>query len=281
MSKELDRINEIDRKLDEIVKYFERHFRGKVRSQIRREINFFLDELDFTDRGAAERLKRHRAINRFRIELARKLGNGSLNEGQEEVIAAYKELVAIANQYFSILSSSYDKKLYTELYKDSLEILKTALSGQGFSTDLAGKVTAKLAEWNMQGVSKTALKREVSEYLAANNELTRYADQVASDTLYTMTRIYQNRIAEDLSVEYWLYAGTLISTSRSFCKSKTGRAFKTEEVKAWAAQKWSGKIADTNEKNIFERLGGYGCRHTLRPISKAVYENFTKGNESN
>lgn len=277
---ELKAIEEIDRRLDELAISLLLMFEKTSKRHLRRELIKFIDELDFSESGLKGRVARQRAITRFRTTLTRLIRNDEYLLGFDRFIAGYKEIVNLANGYFSMLSTAYDKNLYRELYKDSLTILKEALASQGFAASVSNLVTNRMLQWNMQGVTKSRLKEEVRKYFEAKNESTRYVSQITNDTLYTMTRIYQNRIAEDLNIGYWLYAGTLIATSRTFCKSRTGNVYTTAEVKGWASMDWNGKIGGTNSENIFERLGGYGCRHTLRPISKTVYETIKRNENS-
>ena len=276
-------IQQIDGLLDEIAAWFAVYFSTKVNAQVKRSVLKVLEEVDFTDRTITGRLKRQRALNKIRETIVSELGDnkGALLMGVKEFADKYKELVALANIYFSALSITYKKELYRELYKDSLLVLKDSLINRGFRQKVANDIVDHLVTMNKQGYRKAQMTEWVRNYLIGQNQTTRYAANIASDTLYTMTRIIQNRVSEDLNVKYWLYAGTLIKTSRTFCTNRTGRAFTTEAVKAWVSIKWDGKMAGTDTTNIFERLGGYGCRHTLRPISKITYDYINKRYEDN
>ena len=84
---------------------------------------------------------------------------------------------------------------------------------------------------------------------------------------------YIQTVSEDLGVEYYLYAGTIIEDTRPFCSARTGRFFTTDQVKQWASLKgWQGRMAGTNANTIFIYRGGYNCRHQLWPVSKEQYD---------
>lgn len=60
--------------------------------------------------------------------------------------------------------------------------------------------------------------------------------------------------SEDLGLEYFLYAGGLIKTSRQFCIERAGKIFSIAEAKTW-----------DNEQDlpVIPYLGGWNCRHTM------------------
>lgn len=276
MDEELKLINEIDRKLDEIVASFILFFNSKVQKDIKEKLEVLFDEMDFSDNSLRGRIKRQRVLIKYRNILSVAIGNGALIKGFDSLVLDYKELVSLANAYFSVLSITYKKQLYKELYKDSLAILTETLTGRGLTDKISNDIINRISKMNIQGARRTEMRKWVFNYLSKENLSTSYVSGITSDTLYMMTRIYQNKIAEDLNIKYWLYAGTLIKTSRSFCKNRTGNTYTTGQVKEWAKLEWGGKMENTTSTNIFQKLGGYNCRHTLRPISKRLYTNLNK-----
>jgi hypothetical protein len=71
--------------------------------------------------------------------------------------------------------------------------------------------------------------------------------------------------AEEVGADYFLYIGGLIETSRPFCIERDGKVFTADEIATW--DNGQGLPAD-----IY--LGGYNCRHSLRPISKELAEDL-------
>jgi len=71
--------------------------------------------------------------------------------------------------------------------------------------------------------------------------------------------------AEEVGADYFLYIGGLIETSREFCKERDGKVFTAEQIASW--DNGQGLPAD-----IY--LGGYNCRHSLRPISQELAEDL-------
>jgi len=268
--KELELLEKIDTKLEEIVFRFIENYNLKVSKEIQDAILEFIDTLD-TDLAVKERLIRSKQINKFRTELEKVVLAGALADGYKQLIIEYKELVGMANEYFSLLSISYDKLLYKEIYKDSILFLKESLTGAGISQFVVNPIVDKLYELNLKGIKKKDLKAFLKEFFDKNNITNRYIEQITTDSLYQMTSNYQLKISEDLNIEYYYYAGTRMKTSRQFCISRYGKVYTKKEVQSWAELTWQGKVPGTDKSSIFYYRGGYNCRHTLRPISKTLY----------
>lgn len=273
--KELELLEKIDTKLEEIVFRFVENYNLKVSKEIQDSILEFIDTLD-TDLSMKERLVRSKQINKFRAELEKVILAGALADGYNQLIIEYKELVGMANEYFSLLSISYDKMLYKEIYKDSILFLKESLTGAGINQFVVNPIIDKLYELNLKGIKKKDLKVFLKEFFEKNNITNRYIEQIATDSLYQMTSNYQLKIAEDLNIEYYYYAGTRMKTSRQFCISRYGKVYTKKEVQSWANLTWQGKVSGTDKNSIFYYRGGYNCRHTLRPISKTLYNKLNK-----
>lgn len=268
--KELELLEKIDTKLEEIVFRFIENYNLKVSKEIQDAILEFIDTLD-TDLAVKERLIRSKQINKFRTELEKVVLAGALADGYKQLIVDYKELVGMANEYFSLLSISYDKLLYKEIYKDSILFLKESLTGAGINQFVVNPIVDKLYELNLKGIKKKDLKAFLKEFFDKNNITNRYIEQITTDSLYQMTSNYQLKISEDLNIEYYYYAGTRMKTSRQFCISRYGKVYTKKEVQSWAELTWQGKVPGTDKSSIFYYRGGYNCRHTLRPISKTLY----------
>jgi len=268
-------LDEIDAKLEGLVFAFVENFNLKVSKEIQNAILDFIDTLS-SDLDLTSRLERNKVINKFRDELAKTIQNGAIADGYLTLLTGYKEIVAIANEYFSALSSAYKKELYREIYKESILYLKESLTGAGISQIVSNKIVDKIYDLNMTGITKKELRAYLKDYFSKANITTRYVEQITTDSLYQMTQTYQLKISNDLGIEYYYYAGTKMKTSRQFCISRYGKVFTKKEIQSWPELNWAGKIPGTDKNTIFVYRGGYNCRHTLRPISKNLYQKLNK-----
>lgn len=277
IKKELELLELIDQKLEELVFAFIDNFNLKVSKEIQTALLDFIDTLD-NELDLTKRVERLNSVNKFRSELQKVISGGAIADGYKLLISNYKELVSIGNEYFSLLSSNYDKNLYKELFKGSIAFLKESLTGAGVSINVVNPIVDKLYQLNLTGnVTKKELKGFITEYFKADGSIQRSIEQLTTDSLYQMTSNYQMEVSKDLNVEYFYYAGTRIKTSRSFCVERYGKVYTKKEVESWADLTWNGKIMPgTNKNTIFTYRGGWNCRHTLRPVSKRFYDNLKK-----
>ena len=269
--KELKILEEIDMKLEAIVFEFIENYRLKVSKEIQEAILDFIDTLD-NELTIKSRLARSKIINKFRAELETVIKDGAMADGYLKLIEGYKDIVFAANNYFALLSIKYEKELYRELFKESILFLKESLIGTGIADNIVNPIVNRIYSLNMEGITKKELKSFVVDLLQKNKGNLRYVEQITTDSLYQMTQNYQLKISEDLKIQYYYYAGSKMKTSRQFCISRYGKVFTKKEVQEWVSLEWSGKIVGTDKNSIFWFRGGYNCRHTLRPISKNLYE---------
>lgn len=93
-----------------------------------------------------------------------------------------------------------------------------------------------------------------------------------------MQRAQTAAAAQEAGVEFFLFQGRPIPTTRTWCRDKEGHVWHIEEIREWGrqaadGQEWEGMVEGTNEQTIFTYLGGwYGernsCRHVLVPVPR-------------
>ena len=194
------------------------------------------------------------------------------------VLDGFKDLKKLSDLYFSELIDGFNAKevLYQEILKANVEITKDMLLGSGIRNNFANSIQEVLKANASGTTNRTLLQQTLKEFITGTEGekayLNRYIKQTTSDAIMTFSREYDNTIAADLNLQFFFYAGTLISDSRQFCKARAGRYFKKSEVENWAnLGDWSGRKPGTTKTTIFAYCGGWGCRHSLHPISKLQY----------
>jgi hypothetical protein len=194
------------------------------------------------------------------------------------VLDGFKDLKKLSDLYFSELIDGFNAKevLYQEILKANIEITKDMLLGSGIRNNFANGIQEVLKANAAGTTNRTLLQKTLKEFIQGTEGekafLNRYIRQTVSDSVMTFSREYDNTISADLNLQFYFYAGTLISDSRQFCRARAGRYFKKSEVENWATLKdWDGKKAGTTKTTIFSYCGGWGCRHQLHPITKLQY----------
>ena len=98
----------------------------------------------------------------------------------------------------------------------------------------------------------------------------RYYTTKTHDLFQAQDRQINNLYAEDLDLNFAVYAGTIIVTSRDFCKTRNGKVYHRSEIADWSNLEWQGK---PKVYDPFTDLGGYNCRHHLSWISDQIAKN--------
>lgn len=229
---------------------------------------------------AKDRAKTLREMIKLKKDIADTIVNNSLYQTQvAEVIKGFEMLSELSNDYISTILDDFKPK--TELYKAILETniatTKEALLGAGIRNNFGTAIQEVLKD-NISGIgTRSELNKTLRKFIEGSPQdapfLNRYIKQTTNDAVMTFNAEYIQTIADDLDVEYYLYAGTIIEDTRSFCQARTGRYFTKGEVENWANLKgWQGRMSGTNSSTIFIYRGGYNCRHQLWPVSKEQYD---------
>ena len=142
--------------------------------------------------------------------------------------------------------------------KIKAEAIKAISSGQSYK-DFAGNIN------NYIGGNKAANRAGVIESHFRTN---------AYDTFQQVDRQIGNQMSDSLGLNYAMYAGGIMDTTREFCIKKVGKVFSRKEIQSWENESWEGK--PKSGYNPFTDLGGYNCTHTLDWISDGMAERLLK-----
>lgn len=76
------------------------------------------------------------------------------------------------------------------------------------------------------------------------------------------------KFSEEFDLQHFVYDGTLIKTSRKFCKARVGRVFTRKQAELWKND--PDLVASPLNYNPIVDMGGYACRHMPRFITKEM-----------
>jgi len=117
-----------------------------------------------------------------------------------------------------------------------------------------------------------------------DGRMVRYARQNALDLYAGTERTMTKVISDSLGIEWFEYAGGLMTTTREFCRSRAGKTYHKKEIEDWASKDWQGKARGTTSSTIFSLAGGYNCNHDFIPKdirdvpTSAIIRNIENGN---
>jgi hypothetical protein len=91
-----------------------------------------------------------------------------------------------------------------------------------------------------------------------------YHYQNGYDEFQAYSRTLDEDYSKALELNYAIYAGGEMKTTRQFCTERNGNVYNRETILSWDDEEWQGKKPNNN---ILIDLGGYNCRHDLDWIS--------------
>ena len=121
--------------------------------------------------------------------------------------------------------------------------------------------------------STTELKQMLTEQVKGKQEklgiVSSYHSKNGRDQFQAYSRSLDEEFSKTLNLNYAIYAGGEILTTRQFCDDRNGLVFNRETILEWntTPATWQGRKPNNN---ILIDLGGYNCRHDLDWISYAL-----------
>jgi hypothetical protein len=227
------------------------------------------------------------ASNLAAIERIDGLLRQAMSEGEyfKAAVAFKNEMkaqTALTIEYFGAVTggevaTAFGDALVVTRQAQALELILGSGVRAGFVEPLKDQLLAAVA--NNAGISTTL--ESLQTFILGNDQvdgrLLRYARTYASDIFATTDRAYTQVVADDLGLDWFLYTGGEMDTTRCFCDKRNGRYFHREEIRSWGRKEnlgecntgegWAGMARGTNEDTIFTYVGGYNCQHSLAPVS--------------
>ena len=205
--------------------------------------------------------------NTFTRKLTEKVYQATLTS--VEFTELEKELRQTINGIYARADDKEVNKLVNKIKRDEVKLKKVRRNS------IAGKQLRQKLDNNIQILqSKFASDR-------AGENMKRYAGQVLNDSLREFDAQLNLAKSKDAGLTYLKYQGSLIPTSRDFCRLvrngtydiRRNGLFTIDEVKKlWNRTGWKGKKSG----NPLIVRGGYNCRHQWSYVNPDWYDTSGK-----
>lgn len=182
--------------------------------------------------------------------------------------ASYIPYEDLANEFVNTLDGQIYNSMLTGSSKEELiSNLKGTINGVYQSTDNeeASELIDFINENPNSPQKQSAIDRLHTIYGRdrLGNNLRRYANQIAQDSIMSFDGLFAKYRADELGLKHYRYSGTSIRDSRPFCKKNVGKIFSEDQIKKiWGTTTWEGKA----QGDPFAVRGGYNCRHNWQPV---------------
>ena len=213
----------------------------------------------------------------------------------------FPAIAQLNNGYFKGIEAAFNpnKELFKEIVKNSIASTSASLLDSGIDENVINPIVRIVDDSVTSGSTFSDMIDELRLVIKGDEErlgqLRRYSQQITQDALNQFNASYNETIARDLDLEWYLYSGGRRKTSRPFCKKYAGRYFHRKEVEDFGRRidldgtglcggssktdLCAGRIKGTNSSNIFRYRGGYFCKHLYKAtLIDSVPKNVVKRN---
>lgn len=228
-------------------------------------INTFMPSLDIKDGNIINNTNNLKKVN-----TAAALKRYLKNVINESLLKAYIEGYENINKNTASLYDLYEP---TKATKERI-FNRSDIMADGFLTELfdnneiqkeiQGTLRDAIATETKTSELKNLLTQQIKGTEEKMGALESFHYSQGRDSFQAHTRGLDVQFAKALKLNYFIYQGGVIKTTRDFCDERNGGTFTREEVEEWQGLTWQGK---KDGHNIFTDLGGYNCRHDLTPIT--------------
>jgi hypothetical protein len=218
-------------------------------------------------------------IEKIREALKEDLLTGDYKEAVKIFSGEFSKQMESNDSYFSKISDDYNGVAGEQAVKIIQRQTVENLIQDTITKDFLNPVEGVLSSAVSSGAGFTETLKSLNEFIEGNEDeaggIKRWAKQLAHDSFANADRAYGNSVSDELELEFYLYAGDEIQTTRCFCLERYGKFYHWKEIAEWGRGEnvgncgfpWAGMNRDTNEDTIFNYAGGYGCLHTIAGVS--------------
>jgi hypothetical protein len=242
-------------------------------------LNRLIKEAELKGESFAASKTNYNLIEKIREALREDLLSGDYKEAVKVFSNEFKKQIDSNDKYFTKISDDYTGLAGEEAVKIIQRQTVQNLIQDTITKDFLNPVEGVLNSAISSGAGFTETLKNLNEFIEGNEEtaggIARWAKQLAHDSFANADRAYGNAVSDELELEFYLYAGDEIQTSRCFCLERYGKFYHWKEIAEWGRGEnvgncgfpWAGMNRDTNENTIFNYAGGYGCLHSIAGVS--------------
>ena len=185
-----------------------------------------------------------------------------------------REYDKIVNEFLNEFGTLNIPDKFKSLTKIDLETIN-ALKYQSFSgfEDLANRyltdISSNVYQNAIAGRSFRDMVKDIKGKVTgledrAGKPMSSHAGQLAHDSIMQFDGQFTIHKAKEAGLKHFKYTGTIMGTTRDFCRRHIGNTYNEKQIRAI----WTGNWAGKSSGDPFIVRGGYRCRHTWLPVDK-------------
>ncbi|HRI22608.1 MAG TPA: hypothetical protein PLA68_16725, partial [Panacibacter sp.] len=266
-------------------------FAGSQQQRIFNELLGYVKKLETRGDNILNNKENLRLVNLIKVKLERLIVDPKYKEQLKQFAASYKDIADLQNEYFSQFNAAYKPNTgLNALKKSSVETTITNLTETGIDAGVISGLKKILTTNITAGGSYAQLTEQLRNYMLTNETgegaLQRYVTTYANTAINQYSAEYNKAVADDLGLEWFMYTGSLLETSREFCRKAVEKKYihisEFETLlhgdfgslgKVHVNKKTSlpdGMMEGTNKENFPRRRGGWNCGHQLIAVADSA-----------
>lgn len=255
-----------------------------------RQLLSLIKKLETNGDNLVSSVKNFKTINQIKVALEKLIVDKNYTEKVKAFVQSYNDVAKLSNDYFSKVNSKFKPKRVLKVIRDTaIETTLTNLTETGIEVGVTDGLKKILVNNVTQGGSYADLTEQLRNYLLSNNTgegaLERYVKSYTTTAINQFSAEYNKSISDDLGLEWFMYDGSLLETSREFCKQCVAvKYIHVSEFDALLKGEINGEkiplsdktglpnglMAGTNKDNLIRRRGGWNCGHQMIAVSDIV-----------
>lgn len=274
-----------------------------IQKNIYKEILTLTKDLKLDAKGNIKNtIDNYRILSQLRMRLRRVIFDKEYIKASKELIKSFDTISEVQQSYFATFATSKSattQEILNIVRQDSIDRTALYLSEQGIDLNIISKTQSILQSNITSGGSYAEFQEAMKVYINGNTNnlgaFEKYANTIVIDSINTYSRTYSTILTDDLGLEWFMYTGSLLETSREWCKYMVKKKYVhksefqtiltgnidgvdicSDKIPCNAKTKLpNGMKADTNTSNITNYAGGWNCGHAFYAVAKeAVPKNI-------
>lgn len=282
-------IKDVINTLDEAIDGFEKVV-GASQAEMYKELLVLMKDLETSNGHVKQTIHNLKLLTAIKSKLGKIANNDKYISGVEKLIGYFDKLQGQQNDYFS---RNFAEKTLGMEAKKKHDLMKqiavqntiNALTDDGLKAGVTDKINDILLRAVTTGAKFGDLQEELRAHMLGKDggqgALARYANTYATTSISQFTGQNNKLLTQDLGMEWFMYVGSNIETTREFCQHLTKKRYihiseiptilsgKIDDHQCAIYAKTNlpyGMIEGTNEENFQVNCGGWNCRHQLVPV---------------
>jgi hypothetical protein len=175
-----------------------------------------------------------------------------------------QDLERVTVPYFRAFEKNDFEAIRNQTIKDFRLLKNSYLNNYAVSTEFQKAVRNKVLALTQNGTTFQDFRGGLRDFVTGTEQRLGIAEnfnfvkQRIQDGFAEFDRTLQNKFASRLELNYAIYQGGEINTTRGFCDERNGKVYNRETILSWQNETWQGK---KDNHNILLDCGGYNCRH--------------------